>query len=433
MKRFYWKSMLLILLISTLLPLGSIANASPKATEKNNYYFVYNSSKVDAKDLAAIKQYAAKFKSTNNILFDAKGYTSAVKLYDALKGYQKKIGGSVAGVQIFGVSDDVPAFSYVSKMRMFPPNDKWNGVATDTNQKYVTDFFYSTFKNDSKYLNTDITVYDVLEKGVPLSLMPEWSVARLPLTKGEIAGYVAKYNSYRKQINNKPVPTAVFSIPTEIDKNAAQNDAALFANRLKNEFGLLKNTELRTYTEDLKTNIVKENKSGVTDFLLNSDVNSDLNSEGSKLMSRSTVKSGITANFYTAFFWETKSAKGLGFDNIVHDGLVKGKMINPIAKTTPPSNGGLYNYIWAVVEVKDGQEYYDYVPATLEMLQNNNTYYLLYLYYEALNEGKSRSDSLLEAKIGYITNALKHPSDTGYMFGFESVIAYHYLGLADYE
>lgn len=141
----------------------------------------------------------------------------------------------------------------------------------------------------------------------------------------------------------------------------------LFANRLKNEFGLLKTTELRAYTNDLKTNMVKENKSGIMDFLLNSDVNSDLNNERSKLMSRSTVKSGLTANFYTAFFWETKSAKGLGSDNIVHDGL--------------------YNYIWAVVEVQEGQKLYNYVPATLEMLQNNNTYYLLYFYYEALNEG----------------------------------------------
>ncbi|MOA62875.1 hypothetical protein D3C78_1884250 [compost metagenome] len=46
--------MFLILLISTLLPFNGIANAGPAITEKRNYYFVYNSSKVDVKDLAAI-------------------------------------------------------------------------------------------------------------------------------------------------------------------------------------------------------------------------------------------------------------------------------------------------------------------------------------------------------------------------------------------
>lgn len=96
--------MILFILILILLPFGSITSASETATtEKSNYYFVYNSSKVDTKDLATIKQYVAKFKNTNNVLFDAKNYKEAPKLLDALKAQQKKIGGKVAGIQIFGL------------------------------------------------------------------------------------------------------------------------------------------------------------------------------------------------------------------------------------------------------------------------------------------------------------------------------------------
>lgn len=78
---------------------------------------------MDARDLAAIKQYAAKFKNTNNVLFDAKDYKEAPKLLDALKERQNQLGGKVAGVQIFGIAEDVPAFSYVHKLRGRPATE----------------------------------------------------------------------------------------------------------------------------------------------------------------------------------------------------------------------------------------------------------------------------------------------------------------------
>lgn len=435
MKKFYWKSMLFILLTFTLLPLGSIANASSAVAEKSNYYFVYNSSRVDAKDLAAIKQYTTKFKGTNNVLFDAKNYKEATKLLDALKAQQKKIGGKVAGVQIFGVANDVPSFSYVHKVQAMAPTERWNGVEFNDSEKFVTDFFYSTFKNDSKYLNTDIAVFDIFEKNIPLTFIPEWSVSRLPLTKGEIAGYVNRYDAYRKQIEGKSVPTVVLSVPTNIQDNLAQNDLAFFTNRLKDDFGLFKNFGLRTYYKDLKPNLVQENRKGVMDLVVNSLGDGEGAKQNKELfMSRATVKSGLTSNYYTAFFWGLSPAKGLGSDNIIHDGLTKGKMINPISHTGMASNGGgMNNYVWTMVEENEQGQWFDYVPVTYEMLQEMNPYYFIYHYYAGLDEGKTRLQSFHDAKVEYANQMWEHRDIYGYMQGFENVISLHYLGLADYE
>lgn len=427
--------MFLVLLISTLLPLEGITHASPAITVKSNYYFVYNSLKVDAKDLAAIKKYAAKFKNTNNVLFDAKNYKEASKLLDGLKAQQQKIGGKVAGVQIFGIKDDVPAFSYVHKVQVIPATERWDGIEYNKEEKFVTDFFYSTFKNDSKYLHADVLVFDVFEKNVPLTLIPEWPVSRLLLTKGEIAGYVDRYDAYRKQIKDKSVPNVVLAVPTNFQDGLAQNDAALFTKRLKEEFGLFKNSDLRTYYKDLKQTLVQENKNGVMNLMVNSLGDGEGAKQNKELfMSRATVKSGLASNYYTAFFWGMSPARGLGSDNIIHDGLTKGKMINPISHTVTASNGGgLNNYIWAMVEENEQGQEFDYVPVTYEMLQEINPYYFIYHYYAGLDEGKTRLQSFHEAKVEYAKQTMEHRDTMGFMQGFENVISLHYLGLADYE
>ncbi|MCZ4149647.1 hypothetical protein BZG21_35140, partial [Escherichia coli] len=106
--------------------------------------------------------------------------------------------------------------SYIHKVQVIPATERWNGVEFNQETTYLSDFFYSTFQNNSKYLNTGIAIYDVFEKNVPLSFTPQWPVSRLSLTKGEIAGYINRYDDYRKQIAEKSVPTVVLSVASNV-------------------------------------------------------------------------------------------------------------------------------------------------------------------------------------------------------------------------
>jgi Copper amine oxidase N-terminal domain. len=51
------------------------------AAPEGRYYFVYNSQKVTAEDLAAIKLYVNKFRDTYNVLFDSSKYRTVTVKY----------------------------------------------------------------------------------------------------------------------------------------------------------------------------------------------------------------------------------------------------------------------------------------------------------------------------------------------------------------
>lgn len=454
MKRFYWASLFLILIIATTAPFGSlpIANASsqntgtalPKVAPEGIYFFVYNSQKVTANDLAAIKGYINKFKNTRNILFDSSKYATATQLYDALKVDQKKRGGKVAGIQIFGLASDVPSFTYTHKMKFSQANSEWDGVEENKKEKFVSDYLYSNFKNDSKYLK-DISVYGIVQQNLPISVIPEWPVSRLPLTKGEIAKYIGNYDAYRKQIDGKSVPTVAFSAPYQLQDGLAQDDIALFLKRLKEdkEFGLFNDTVQRAYYKGLTASLAKENKAGIMDLVVGG--RGDKNgAEQSKVLffDRKSII-GLNANYYTAFLWGFDAAAGLDANNIVHDGLAKGKMINPIAHTIPSFNRGALNYPWLQVPTPEGEsgDWYDYVAVDKEHLEWDNSFYFVYKYYEAIESGKTRLQSFFEADAAYAALTVSNKNTTRFLFGFnatysavglENLFSMHYLGLADY-
>ncbi|PLT48041.1 hypothetical protein B8V81_0173 [Paenibacillus pasadenensis] len=445
-----WFRSIVIIIALTVLPFGTASAASGVTPKKDDYYFVYNSSKVGAKDLAAIKQYVAKFKNTNNVLFDANPYKEAPKLYDALKADQKKRGGKVAGIQIFGVASDVPSFTYTHKMKPSKGNFEWNGVEEDKGEKYVSDLLYSNFKNDSKYLK-DVSVYGIVQDKLPISVIPEWPVSRLPLTKGEIAKYMGSYDAYRKQVQGKSIPTVVLSAPTEFQQglDEAQDDLGFFLKRLKNEkeFGLFKNTDQRVYYKELAANLAKENKAGVMDLVLGSsgDGNGASLKKGGKeyFVDRKSAAS-LNSNYYTAFISGFPSAKGLGTESVVHDGMAKGKMINPIAQTIPTYNRGLANHLWLKIPTPEGEtgdDWHGDVAVTKELLKEDNPLFFIYKYYEGIDGGKSRLQSFFEADVAYatLTTANMTTSHISYgvdmvwsSFGFENLFSLHYLGLADY-
>ncbi|OMF33746.1 hypothetical protein BK133_13215 [Paenibacillus sp. FSL H8-0548] len=65
------------------------------------YYFLYNSKRISAADLTAIKSYIGKFRSTNNILLDVTEAKDAVDIYQRLQSDSTKQSGKLLGIQIF--------------------------------------------------------------------------------------------------------------------------------------------------------------------------------------------------------------------------------------------------------------------------------------------------------------------------------------------
>ncbi|RIX52060.1 copper amine oxidase N-terminal domain-containing protein [Paenibacillus nanensis] len=411
------------------------------AAPEGRYYFVYNSQKVTAQDLASIKLFTNKFRSTHNVLLDAAQFKTAAAVYDALNAEQKKLGGKVAGIQIFGPASDVPSFSYVHKMKPTEGNFEWNGVEHNKVEKYVTDLFYSTFKNDSKYLKNDVTVYGIIQENLPISIVPEWPVSRLPLTKGEISKYIENYDSYRKQIQGKAVPTVALSAPYEIQDNIGQDDIAYLMKRMKaeDEFGYFGNTDLRIYYDHLAVNLEKENKSGVMDLVVGADGGTEgaaLKKSGKDYFLDRKSAASLNANYYTAFFWGMSAAKGLDVNSIIHDGMAKGKMINPVALTVPTYNRDAVNYLWLPVPTPEGEEdgdWHDYVAVDKELLKRDNPFFFVYKYYEAVESGKTRLQSFHEAQTAYASLSVSNKKNLRAAIGYENVISLHYLGLADYE
>ncbi|TCZ78134.1 copper amine oxidase N-terminal domain-containing protein [Paenibacillus albiflavus] len=415
------------------------------AAPEGHYYFIYNSQKVTAQDMASIKLFANKFRQTYNVLLDAAQYKTATELYDALKTEQKKLGGTVAGIQIFGLASDVPSFTYTHKMKFLPANFEWDGVEENKEKKFVSDLLYANFKNDSKYLK-DVSVYGIVQENLPISVIPEWPVSRLPLTKGEIAKYIDNYDAYRKQSEGKSVPTVAVSAPYQIQDGYAQDDIALFIKRLtEDEFGLFKDTERRTYYKDHAMNLTKENKVGVMDLVV--DGRGDKNgAEQDKVLffDRNSVVD-LNANYYTAFLWGFDAAADLDANSVVHDGLSKGKMINPIAHTVPQFGRGVLNYLWLPVPTPEGEkdgDWNDYVAVDKEHLEMDNPFFFVYKYYEAIESGKTRLQSFFEADAAYATLTVANKNTSRFLFGFEcmysaagfeNLFSMHYLGLADYE
>ncbi|MUT64927.1 copper amine oxidase N-terminal domain-containing protein [Paenibacillus sp. NEAU-GSW1] len=429
-----------------------IITTGAEVVKLDNYFFVYNSSKVNATDLAAIRKFSANFKSTNNFIFDTSQYSTAPMLYDALKAEQKKLGGKIAGIQIFGLASDVPSFSYIHKMKVSEGNFEWNGVEYDKSgkpEKFVSDLFYSNFESESRHL-TDVNVYGIIQENQPVSIVPEWPVSRLPLTKGELSKYIGNYEAYRKQVEGKSVPTVALSAPYEIQDGLAQNDIAHLMKRMKEEkeFGLFSNTDLRVYYNDLAANLAKENKSGVMDLVIGSDGGTEgaaLKKSGKDYFFDRKSAASLSSNYYTAFLWGMSSAKGLDANSIVHDGMAKGKMINPIAHTIPTYDRGVKNYLWLQVLAPEGDDtgdtWFDYVAVGKEHLEMDNPFYFVYKYYEAIESGKTRLQSFHKAQTAYANLSVANKNTSRFLFGSEmkysafgyaNVISLHYLGLADY-
>ncbi|WP_261807623.1 copper amine oxidase N-terminal domain-containing protein [Paenibacillus sp. N3.4] len=282
---------------------STVIVGSNELADADYYYFVYNGDKVSNDDLNAIKEYVNKFNKTNIILVDVGGIKDAIGVYSKLKVDFASHKGKLQGVQIFGTSEDVPAFNYSSKMSFVQPNrdlSKFDRVSGE--DIILTDYFYSNLKNSESELRKEVSAYSIFdEKSVKIDITPLWKVARLPLSRGEISSYFVKFDEYTNQLSKQgTVPVVSFSSPTfgdvpqwsdeALDFRSLQNENRLkyqkddygyVVERLGKEFKFIKNYRLYGNQKgDIKVgtnvlgdysaaNITKENGTGIVDFVFN--------------------------------------------------------------------------------------------------------------------------------------------------------------------
>ena len=412
------------------------SNPRDVTLDKDYRYFLYNKNGVSKEDLKAINEYINKFDDgTTSILKDVSNYTSAPEIYDTLKSDSKNRNGKLKGIQIFGTSDDVPAFGIHYKIQMKD--------SIDEKDNFKSDFFYSNFKSDSSNFSDTLSIYKVFNDKLDISFISEWPVARLPLKKGEIAPYMKRNEEYVISIKDKTFGNFVnFSNPIFPQVNHSDDFGYFIKERLDKEFHILDSNEYRLYgnkqgfypvkTEVLgdftKENIAKENRDGIREFIINSHgqwnnidqcvfETSDKKSEKRiSFLNNDTINSVLSENYYDLDLWVCLSGYNLDDKNLVHAAMANGKCMSAMAASSVTSNNGVHNDV------------------SLQDMKKNNFYYfyLSYFYNRAL--GKGRSDSFNLAKHAYATEILKNTDmlmDGNYQFNLHNVLSYHYFGLLE--
>lgn len=427
-----------------------------KENASQYYYVLYHGNKVSNNDMLAIQDYVKRLSSdgTQVILKDVKSFLSATDIYDALKAESMKYKGQLKGIQIFGSSDDVPAFQVVDKVQMI------NGI--HDGGTFRTDLFYSNFNNSSAVLKNNFSSFRNFAEKLSVDFVPQWNVSRLPLTKGEIAVYINKYYDYRFTTKSSKPVYVNFSNPIFANPNH-NDDMGYFLDRMANEFGILKNADYRLYGNTLgefpvktkilggftKENLTKEN-SNVVHYVINthgqadnidnaifvktsnlsdftnkfvgkirssSSLQNGLTEIRSSLVNSSNINSVLNRNYYTLTLWTCSNAQNLSTGTIVHKALSQGKAIDSMAASSLISNNGVNNKV------------------SLAEMKQNNFYYFMYELFNSASKSRSRSESFFQAKRLYASEIMKNTGDLkgegNYGFNLHNVMSYHYLGVID--
>ncbi|MBU3190292.1 hypothetical protein K9O30_01820 [Clostridium bowmanii] len=413
------------------------ANPNDVSLDKDYRYFLYNKNRISEQDLKSITEYTNKFNDgTTSILKDVSGYTSAPDIYEMLKNDSKSKNGTLKGIQIFGTSNDVPAFDVHFKIQMKD--------SVDDSGNFKSDFFYSNFKNDSNSLKNDFSIYKAFSEKLNISFMPEWTVSRLPLIKGEIAPFINKNSEYVASVKDKPFGNFVnFSNSIFASSNHSDDLGYFLKERMDKEFNILSSSDYKLYgnkqgtypvnTEVIgdftKENIAKENKDGIKAFIINTHgqennidqciyTSKDSSSEKRiSFMNKDNINNVLSENYYNLDLWTCLNGYNLDGKNLVHEAIANGKCISAMAASSVISNNGVHNDV------------------SLENMKKNNFYYfyLKYLYNRAL--GKTRSESFNSGKQAYVQEILKNTdmlNDGNYQFNLHNVLSYHYFGLIEY-
>ena len=210
-----------------------------EAAARGRYlYAILNSASLTAADQTAIIRYLSTITDATVLVADASRYPPAAALYPALQADAAYRGGTVAGVQIFGTASAVPAFRVDYKVL------KGDGQV-DNGGNLLTDLFYGNFANDPQRITSHYNVMDHFAQGWNVDLVPQWPVARLPLSSGEFSAFFQKYQSFVSSTRLTRLDLVNFSNPI-FAQTKHIDDMGRFLNRMYGEFRLL-DTPYRLY------------------------------------------------------------------------------------------------------------------------------------------------------------------------------------------
>jgi len=393
-------------------------------------YAVMDTAAMSEDDLTAVGSYLASITDATVLVADAAGFSSAQELYTALQEDARTRNGHVAGVQIFGTAEMVPAFQVKYKVQM--PS----GV--DEGGMFLSDLFYSNFDNHPQQISNGYNVLDHFAQGWDVDLVPDWPVARLPLEKGEYTAFFRKYQDFVTDTGLDRLDLVNFSNPI-FASNRHIDDMGVFLGRMDSEFGLLdvpcrlygnlegqypvSTTVLGGFTAE---NLTAENEAGMAEFLINShgqwnNIDKCYFVDGEEvresLVNIDTINTVFPQNPYYLDCWTCLNGYGMG--NNLTTAALNGNCVGMFSATTVLSNNGVN------------------CRASLEDMAQSNFYYFYYNYLKALHEGAGRGRAFFTAQRAY-AQALLADSVNGigtgegnYQFNLYNLLGYHNFGVLE--
>lgn len=401
------------------------------AARSRYLYAVMDTAAMSQDDLKAVGDYLAAITDATVLVADASGFADAKSLYAALKADAAQRGGTVAGVQIFGTPDMVPAFRVDYKARM------GDGEVDDMGS-FLSDLFYGSFDNDPARISDHYNVKDHFEQNWNVTLTPQWPVARLPLSKGEFTAFFGRYKAFIAETGLEQQDLVNFSNPVgSFAKHT--DDMGRFLNRMSGEFHLL-DVPYRLYgnldgqypvtTKVLggftRDNLSKENSKGPMELLINSHgqrnnidqcVFEGGKEKRSSFLNTDTIDSALDGNPYYLDCWTCLTGYGMA-DNLTTAAL-KGKCVGAFSATADISGNGAN------------------CDASLSDMAKSNFYYFYYQYLKALHEGQTRSAAFCAAQQAYGEALIKDSAngvragEGNYQFNLYNLLTYHNFGVIE--
>lgn len=410
-----------------------------KVAEKNKPYYyaiVYNSDEVDENDTKAIKTIGKLLENEKTMVkyYDAKG-CSAQDIWNNLKLDYESNNQELVGVQLIGTNYEVPSFAITDKV------DMGTNLGIHMGGTIYTDHFYSNFKNNIYNINRNSSIYSMFSdnsNNAEINLSPEWPIARLLLSKGEVDNYLIKYLDYLSSVNNEKHTLINFSNP--IFANSKHNDDysyfianILYKSNIVDDYQLYGNMKgiypVSTPIEGdfTKENLEIENKKGTYNFVINSHgqdnnidrayyTSKDSSSEKREsFINSDNINEILSSNYYNWFQWTCWGASKLNNQNMIYEMLSNGKAINVIGASYLLFNNGI--------------NVYDNYP---NLLGSNP----ISLFYSTINgiyeENLPWGESFWKAKKTYIESTLSDKICSGegnYQFNLSNALIAHYFGI----
>lgn len=417
---------------------------------------LYNRNRVTSSDKYAIEKYAASLFDGKSgcVLIDTSGYNTAASIYAALKETAGKYRGKIKGIQIFGSSEDVPAFDILLEDAASGENKEGS--------TFKSDFLYSNLRSDITALSDAFSISKTFKQGAYIRFMPQWPVARLPLRSGEIAPFIEKCYDYSDQTQGKEIPYVSFSSPVSQKTSPADDMGYFISKRLDKEFNLLGSNQYRLYGNiegeyPVTVNVLgrfdnsllsAENGKGIAHFIINAHgqqdridqciffkyqdlfkyskykdritdyfLHGDLWEFRISFLTKYNLNNLLSSNYYTLTLLTSFGANNLQSDSLACKALALGKAVDAIAPSSMLSRQGMDN------------------SASLDNLRKNNLFYFIYEFFNSQNAGYSRSESFFNAQrqyaIAIMGTASTSPDNA--RLNMHNVLSFHYLGLLDFS